>query len=138
LPKEVNWAIRVPPDKSDDELSYFDEMLHRLCAEHGAEVVYSRSYYEAGRREQIRYDRRVHEYMRREARRVIRKIKRETLKGRPRHISGRDWKRQRWLYAPEETEINDNADMERIEEVLGFVGRPDEFEQIRDDAFRKA
>lgn len=137
LPKGINWAIRFPEDKSDDDLSYFQEMLDRLCVEHGAELIYSKSYYEAGRREEIRYIRRVDAYMRREARRVIREMKKGALKGKPRHVNGRVWK-QRWPFTPDETEIDGKADIDRIEYVLDILGMYGEFERMRDEAFSKA
>jgi hypothetical protein len=90
------------------------------------------------KREEVRYLKRVHEYMRREARKVIGAMKKDALNRFQRRGSLEFRKKLTWRYAPEETEIDNTADMERIRNVLELVGRPEEFDRIREEAFRES
>jgi hypothetical protein len=75
---------------------------------------------------QARWLHKVSERMRRDARAIVREERRRALAGRPRGT--------RWL-SWDEVLIDHVADHDRIREVLEIVGRPDEFERIRDRAF---
>ena len=101
LPKGIYAAIRLPTNMSDYAQSEFDEILVRECERVGAELLYSKSEVAKFQREQERDRRRADNYMHREARKVIRNMKKERLKGRPPYVAKEIWRR-RWPFAPDE------------------------------------
>jgi hypothetical protein len=76
--------------------------------------------------------------MRREARRVISTTKKDALRRWPPSWPIELRRKHSWRYAPEETEIDNTASMERIRKVLELVGKPEEFERIREEVFRES
>jgi hypothetical protein len=129
-------AIRLPPNMPDDAVERFEGELLTLCEAHGVDIVYPRTRILAEQREQNRRFRKCNEHLIREARKIVREMKTRQLKGRPRHVSSDLWRRNRWPYAPEEIRI-DEANEDRIREVLEFIGRGDEFERIRQEAMQE-
>ena len=123
LPKGVHYAIRLP-DMTEEAAAEFEQRLDELCAERGAELIYPPSRYNS--RDEDRRWRRAQKYMRQEVRKLIRTMKSEYRN-----------RNEKWPYYPEETQIDDGADMRRLEEILDVVGRPDAFEKIRNKALRE-
>jgi hypothetical protein len=136
LPKGIHSAIRLSPNMPDDAVERFEGELLTLCEAHGVDIVYPRTRILAEQREQNRRFRKCNEHLIREARKIVREMKTRQLKGRPRHVSSDLWRRNRWPYAPEEIRI-DEANEDRIREVLEFIGRGDEFERIRNEAMQE-
>ena len=117
-------AIRLPP--AVDTAQQFVDALSQLCADCGAEILYSEVEIRAEGREQERAYREYRRCFVREARRIVRETKREELKRRPQGVSQNDWP-----YSPEETRIDDADHEDHIRDVLELIGRPEEFERIR-------
>jgi hypothetical protein len=136
LPKGIHLAVRLPRNMPDDAVERFEGELLTLCEVHGVDIVYPKSKILADQREQNRRYRRHSDHLVREARKIVREMKRRQLKGRPRGVSSDLWRRNRWPYAPEETRIN-GPDEEQIRYALEIIGRGDEFDRIRNEAMRE-
>ena len=136
LPKGIHSAIRLPPNMPDDAVERFEGELLTLCEAHGVDIIYPKSKILANKREENRRYRRHSDHLVREARKIVRETKTRQLKGRPRHVSSKDWRRNKWPYAPEETRI-DGPDEQQIRYALEIIGRGDEFDRIRNEAMRE-
>jgi hypothetical protein len=138
FPKGIHAGLRLPANMSEDAIERFEGALLGLCEGHGVEIVHPTKRLNANKHAQFKQFKNIDSYMHREARKVIREMKRRALRGRPRHITPAHWQQMKWPFAEDETRIDDADDHDQIEWVLGFVGRADEFERIRAEAFRRS
>ena len=137
VPRIVETApdveLQFPNELSIEDRSDVDEALERFSGI-GIQITYPKA--EADDRKAERWAQIVSTQMRSRALRLIRQSKKQSLKGKPRDIIKSDWQRRRWPFAAADLEIAPGADDDRIRQVLSHIGRGDEFEKIRDEAYR--
>jgi hypothetical protein len=127
LPDAFFAAIKLVKELSANQLERLDGSLNQIQSECNAEIVRPRDPMEHHIKAMGRYYTRVDNRMRIGARRVVREMKQRTLKA-----------NKKWHFNWEETHIDRDADLKRIQEVLDNIGRPDELSKLREAAQQEA
>lgn len=136
---EIHITIRLPSGTTAAARHELYEALIGECKSVGAEITIPEidDEFDAADRETERTMRRVDAFLRRAGRKLIREMKRQRLKGRPRNTTKADWQQQNWPYPAEEIEIGRAADLARVREVLHRLDMADEFAKALAEAYRQ-
>jgi 5-methylcytosine-specific restriction protein A len=122
LPAGVYAVVRAPVDA--DKLRAVNAALDQLKAL-GVDVVDRRDVDDARHQRALgRWHDRIMAYMRRAARQMV-----SDLRDRRRREHGQ------WAFAPDEVEIDDHANEDRVRQVLDVLGFGDQFDRLRREAY---
>ena len=124
-------TLRAPSDYDEQKKAQLEQALEKLRQEFGIAVERPRD------PEAEAYNRMVREvddYIRKHARQYIRKLKATKFAGK-RHLTPAMRKRL-WDFGDDETEIGPDATWEQVQYALDSVGSGDQFERLREEAFR--
>ncbi len=124
-------TLKVPVDFDDERKEELEAALEQLQAKFGFSIARPRD------ADAEAFDRLVHqvdEHMRKEARRFIRLFRSNTLAAAHSHSPA--MQKQFWPYSEADIEISNDANWERIEEVLAKIGARDQFARLRDEVLR--
>jgi hypothetical protein len=124
-------TLRVPSDYDDQKEGRLEEALEKLRQEFGIAVERPRDPEAEAYNRMVRE---IDEYIRKGARQYIRKLKATKLAGK-RHLTPAKRKKL-WNFGDDETEIRPDATWEQVQYALDMVASPDQFERLRDEAFR--
>ena len=127
LPIEFFAAIKLSERLPSDQLERLDGMLEQIQSDFKAEIVRPRDPMERYLNAMGRYHKRVENRMRIGARRMVREVKQQRLKA-----------NRKWGLIWEETDIDWDADQDRIQEVLDNIGRSDALSKLREVAEKEA
>jgi hypothetical protein len=123
LPDVLYAAIHLTDEPSPEQIERLDKMLDQIRIEFNAEIIRPRDRYAEA---MGRWLRRVQQYLRRLARRIVLDSKKKALaqfRRRSRRRMTTQDRSRAWGFAWDETSIDDDADDERIRFVLDTIGR---------------
>ena len=129
--ERVIATLRVPSDYDSQKEAKLDKALEDLRQEFGIVVERQRDPETEALNRMLRN---VDDYIRKGARQYIRKLKAANFAGK-RHLTPAIRKRL-WPFGDDETEIRPDATWEQVQYALDMVGSGDQFERLRDEAFR--
>lgn len=121
LPNAFFAAIRLSEELPPEQVERLNELLDQIQLDFNAEIIRPRDRYAEAME---RWHNRVLDHMRKGARRIVREMKQRVKK------QGR-----KWTFTWDETDIDGDADEQRIRNVLDFTGRGDEFDKLREQAY---
>jgi hypothetical protein len=135
LPDVFYAAIRLTDQPSRKQIERLDALLDQIRLEFNAEIIRPRDRYAEAMN---RWMARIAKHIRSQARRIVRETNKRALskaaKKTHHKISEQDRKKA-WGFTWDETFIDDDANDQGIQEVLDIIGRGDEFEKLRDQAY---
>lgn len=129
--ERVIATVCVPSDFDEKKEAMLEAALDALRTEFGIEVRRPRDQELDALNSMAR---KIDDYIRKGARRYIRSLKAKKLGGK-RHLSPAA-RKQLWSYSQDEVEIRPDASWEEVQCALDTVGAGDQFERLRDEAFR--
>jgi hypothetical protein len=135
LPNVFYAAIRLTDEPSSEQIERLDGMLDRIRLEFNAEIIRPRDRYAEA---MSGWMTRIAKNIRNQARRIVRDTKRRALSRVATKTHRKTSKQDRakaWGFTWDETFIDDDADEQRIREVLDCIGRGDEFDKLHEQAY---
>jgi hypothetical protein len=124
-------TLQVPEGYDADKVEKLEKELEKLKAKYGFALERPRNPEEEAFN---RLSRNLDDFIRREARRYVKKLK-QTRLGSGRKLSASQ-RQRRWGFKDDEVDIAKDATWDDVKTVLERVGSPDQFDRIRDEAFR--
>ena len=124
-------TLQVPEDYDADKVEKLEKELEKLRAKYGFNLARPKDPEVEARDRMIRS---CDDFIRREARRYVKKLK-QTRLGTGRKLSAAQ-RQRRWGFKDDEVDIAKDATRDDMRAVLERVGLPDQFDRIRDEAFR--